>query len=205
MNKHSSYELENIKISLPNNDKDKGYKKKFLKFHGFILGIVSAIFLSLSNIFMKAARITTGSEQVFVRYSVQAIVMGSIILWTKKTFFGPKESWKLLNLRGCLGAISLTALHFSVKLINPSDAGALINLHTVFVCFVARMILKEKINLAQVTSLIMSIFDVMLIAQPSFIFGPKIAELDRNESHVSNNNFSKISNTQFFLGISLGI
>ena len=153
---------------------------------------------------MKAARITTGSEQVFVRYSIQAVVMGCIILYTKETFFGLKQSRKLLILRGSIGAISLIALHFSVKLINPSDAGALINLHTVFVCFIARIFLKEKINLAQVTSLVMSLFGVMLIAQPSFIFGSGIKEITINKTRSKDNELLTITKSQFISGISLG-
>ena len=188
---------------------NKASQNKFLKFHGIFYATLSAFFLSLSNIFIKSARIMSGSEQSFVRYVLQLLVLGSIIIYNKDNFLGNKKSRKLLMTRGLIGTIALISLHFAVKLLNPSDAVALLHLNTVIVAIAARIILKEKINLAHVTCLIMSMVGVVFIAQPSLLFS-KHNEIQNNYTAYQNNNtaveneFSTITNGQFILGIILG-
>lgn len=176
-------------------------ENNFLQFHGICYATLSALFLSLSNIFIKSARIMSGSEQAFVRYLIQAIVLAIIIIYTKGNFFGTKKARKMLITRGLMGTLALIALHFAVKLLNPSDAVALLHLNTVIVAIAARIILKEKINLAHVTCLILSMVGVVFIAQPSFIFS--VPEIQRNGTEL-NNEFFEITNEEFVLGILLG-
>ena len=144
--------------------------KRFVKFHGFFYGILSAMFLALSNVFIKKTIILNGSEQVIVRYTVQLFIMVVIIMFTRSGFLGPVESRRLLMLRGFLGVLTLVSAHFTVKLINPTDAVSIFSLKTIFVAIIARVLLNEKINLAHLVCLIFSIIGVFLITQQSLIF-----------------------------------
>ena len=170
--------------------------------------------LAIANVFIRSARITTGTEQVFVRFLVQAIAIGSFIIHSKRSFFGPKESRILLLIRGSLGTLSILFLHLALKLIDPSDAVALFHLNAVIVSIIARFLLKEKISLAHLICLVMSMLGVMFISQPSFIFKKQSKSLMTNFSlngtsfNYSNINHNDTSIDQidstFIIGISLG-
>lgn len=191
------------------------FSNKLLKFRGIFFGTLAALFLALANVFIKSARITTGSEQVFVRFLVQVISIGAFIIISNRSFLGPKESRKLLLMRGSFGTCSILFLHISVKLIDPSDAVALFHLNTIIVSVIARIILKEKVGLAHLTCLIMSMLGVLFIAQPSFIFTKYVNGLVTNysleaiTSNVSDishevNFSSNKSDFNFIIGITLG-
>lgn len=169
--------------------------QNFLKYHGFFFGMLSAFCLSLSSVFNKSAQLTTGSEQAFIRYIIQVLTMGIIIMFTKQTFLGPKELRNMLILRGSMSTLALLASHFALKLINPSDAVALLNLNTILLSIMARFILKEKMNLVHLICLILSMFGVVFIAQPSFIF----------QSQAKENEAVKISDKELYSGISIGM
>lgn len=177
------------------------------QYHGIFFAMLSALFLGLSNTLIRKAHITTGSEQAFIRYIVQGTIMSIIISITKINFFGPKESRKLLMFRGFFGALALIALHFSVKMINPSDAVALLHLNSVIVTLFARCFLNEKMSIAHLTCLSMSIIGVFFIGQPAFIFD-KINVVQRevsNSSYALRGSESSETNVVFFIGISLAI
>lgn len=142
---------------------------------GFLYAILSALFLSFSNVLIKKSTMFNGSEQAVIRYSFQLGIMVVIAIITKNNLLGPVESRKILVIRGLLGMIYLLSLHFSVKLIAPSDSVSLVHMNIVIVAILARVFLSEQINLAHVVSLIFAIFGIVLIAQPSFLFN-KIVE-----------------------------
>lgn len=137
---------------------------------GFIYAILSAFFLSFSNVLIKKSTIFNGSEQAVIRYVFQLVIMIIIGLVTKNNLLGPIESRKILIIRGLCGMTYLLSLHFSVKLIAPSDTVSLLHLNIIIVSILARIFLNEKINLAHIFSVVLSTIGVFLIAQPSFIF-----------------------------------
>ena len=208
----AEYQKNEANLSLLSNHysiKEISTKREFfLKFHGFFYGILSALCLSLSSIFTKLAKFTTGSEQAFVRYIIQFLTIGFIIMYTKRTFLGPKESRKLLILRGSMSTLALLASHFALKLINPSDAVSLFNLNTIILSIMARFILKEKINLAHLICLVLSMLGVVFIVQPSVIFiniTKDALKIDNFTNIKSNENeFVKINDKELFIGISIG-
>ena len=158
-------DLKNVKCVFPK----KTLKERLLKFHGFFFGILSAIFLALSNVFIKKTTILSGSEQVAVRYTLQLFIMMIIIKATGNSLIGTKESRKLLMLRGFLAGLTMILTHFTVKLINPTDAVSIFSLKTIIVSIIARIVLKEKVNLAHLICLFLSIIGIFLIAQESLI------------------------------------
>lgn len=182
------------------------------QYHGVFYGMLSAILLCCANVLVKKCQLTSGSDQAFVRYLIQAISMSFAICHTDVCFLGPKGSRRFLVIRGTFGTIAMICLHFALKLINPSDATALLHLNTVLVTVFARVALKEKLSLAHLASLLLSAMGVLFIAQPSFIFGPRQVMSVNNQTvngtlytkNTKPNKFTQITNSSFILGISLG-
>ena len=117
---------------------------------------------------------------------------------------------KMLLLRGLIGTIAMLSILYTIKLIDPSDCAALLHLHIVVIPIISRVFLKEKIKIINLFSLIMSIFGVFLIAQPSFLFKQKIDLKFQNNCNLTVTNYSHLSvnqDTNFnkILGISFGL
>ncbi len=179
-------------------------KARLYEYHGFLIGIFSALLLSLSNILNKKAHITTGAEQTFIRYLIQASFMVIIIKKEKLDFFGPKEFRKILILRGVFGTVGLIALQYSVKLINPSDAVALLHLNSVMVIIFARVYLNEKFTIFHLVCLLTALIGVVFIAQPTFIFD-KITNSKNNITEILETHLAPPKGHEFIIGIFLGI
>lgn len=184
-------------------------KKSFKPFHGLFFGLFSGMLLSLSNVFIKKAQITTGSEQAFMRYIVQAIIMLTTIVITKNTFFGPRNVRHFLVIRGICGSIGMISLHFSIKLIDPSDSVALLHLNTIITTVLARLFLKELFTLAHLTGLMVSVIGVILIGQPAVIFGKAVSDVGNLEDYVNSTivstDIDEISHWNFIGGVSLAM
>ena len=179
-------------------------RPRLFEYRGLFIGLFSALILCLSNILNKKAHLTTGAEQTFVRYFIQAACMLVIILVNKLDFFGPKNLRKILILRGVLGSLGLMALQYSVKLINPSDAVALLHLNSVLTTIFARIYLKEKFSLAHLACLLSAVLGVLFIAQPSFIFD-KYTSNNNNATSVLEAHLAPPNSKEFIIGIFLGI
>ena len=83
---------------------------------------------------------------------------------TKLNVFGSSQSRYLLVLRGFIGCISLIALYFSIKFIDPADSTALYTTNVIMVTFMARFVLKEKLNLTHIMA------TILIIIGNTFIF-----------------------------------
>jgi len=180
--------------------------KRLFEYRGICIGLFSALLLSISNILIKKAHLTTGAEQTFVRYFIQASCMVFIILVNKLDFFGPRSLRGILILRGVFGTLGLICLQYSVKLINPSDAVALLHLNSVLVTIFARVYLKEKFSLAHLACLLCAVLGVLFIAQPSFIFAKFTnTTINSNATQVLEAHLAPPDSLNFIYGISLGI
>ena len=161
-------------LSTKGQAEEKIVDSKLTRYHGLFFGTLSAFCLGLSNVLIKKATMFNASEQTTIRYALQMLLMFFVIIVNKKNFFGPPGSRKLLCLRGLLGMIGLTSIHYGIKLLGPADMVAIVKLNIVFVSIIARFTLKEKINVAHLVSLALSVVGVFLIAQPSFLFPKEI-------------------------------
>ncbi len=158
-------------------------KKSSNSFHGFLYCLTSAIFSSLGTILVRSAHITTGPEQTLIRYLVQGSLMAVIILSSTNnsqiTFLGPTGSRKLLILRGACGTIAMIFLHVSIKLINPGDTVAHLNIKSVLVTMFARCLIDERISIGHLICLASTIFGIGLILQPDVFLKRSDPETDR--------------------------
>ncbi len=106
--------------------------------------------------------------------------------------------------------IALISIHYTVKLINPSDAVAIFGLKTIIVSIIGRILLKEKMNITHFICLFLSVIGVLLITQPTFLF----SSLENNINNLNNSgNFSLAINQthknrkesiKFSIGITFG-
>ncbi len=168
-------------------------------FYGDLFCLVSAVFSSLGTILTRTAHITSGPEQTLIRYLVQGSIMAVLILSNAKntqiTFLGPAGSRHLLMLRGACGTVAMLSLHMSIKLINPGDTVALVNLKTILVTVFARCLLNERISSGHLACLVSSVLGVVFISQPGFIFAKRP---DANSGRV------EADELEFLIGASLG-
>jgi drug/metabolite transporter (DMT)-like permease len=126
-------------------------------YYGIALALMSALFLSLSVIFFKKAKFFSGSDQATVRYAIQLIIMVSVARYRQLKLFGAKEQRKLLIIRGIFGMCGLIFLHFSIKLIDPSDSASLLHTNVIIISILARLFLGEKLTVAHIISIIATV------------------------------------------------
>ena len=193
---------KNLLESKVSGDKQKKSKRHFL---GFYIAILSAFFFSLSNIFIRKATMFNGSEQSAFRYLLQLVVMLIIIFKNKLNPFGKKEDRIRLVLRGIFGMCALISLNFSIKFIDPSDSAALLHSKIVLVSILSRIFLKEKLNLAHLISILLTIIGVILVSQPSFLKKYIYSSFNISQVYLSNSTLSEVDNFYPVMGISFGL
>lgn len=195
-------------LEIPQEPFEQKPKKISKKFIGFCIAVSSAFFLSLSNIFIRKAVMLNGSEQATFRYLLQLLVMLMIIFKNKLNPFGKKEDRIRLILRGICGMCALISLHFSVKFIDPSDSAALLHSKIVLVSILSRIFLKEKLNLAHLISILLTIIGVLLVSQPSFLKQYIYSSFNLTKIEFSNSTIGIVSKESGFkpiIGILFGI
>ncbi len=136
---------------------------------GYILTIVFALCSCISSILVKKSFTLSGSDSAVIRYLIQFVTMLIIAKYKNLNPFGIKEQRKLLTYRGLAGITSLLCGFFAIKFINPSDFKAINHSSIIITAILARLFLKEKLTIAHVLALILTIIGVLLISQPSFI------------------------------------
>lgn len=135
-------------------------KNEWLKpMRGFLFGIASEFCLATSNIFMKKTELYSDIEQALARYILQLFTMFAIMHFNGIKLLPCRDSVKklpmsVLMLRGAFGTFAILLTMRSLKLINPSDTIALVNLNVVFVAILARCFLPdEKLTVFHILSI----------------------------------------------------
>ena len=160
---------------------------------GFTCAILSSTLLVASNLLIKITTILNGFEQCLIRYLLQLVVLLVIALYNKMSLLGTQEQRKYLILRGIFGAFTLGSLYVSLTLVKPSDTTSLFGCNVIFIAIVSRIYLKEKFTIVHVLALILIVFGVTFISQPSFLF-------NREDSFNSTASIVKNS-TSYFMSI----
>lgn len=164
---------------------------------GYILTMLFALCACISNILMKKSFTLSGSDSAFIRYLVQFLTMIIIANYQKRNPLGPKSERKLLTYRGLAGITGLLCGFFAIKFINPSDFKAINHSSIIITAILARIFLKEKLTIAHIFALILTIIGVILISKPSFIFSfiIKNNEIHLNSSILNLTNSSLLNNS----------
>lgn len=133
------------------------------KYYGSMFGVLAALFYSISDIFLRKTVFMNGSEQTFVRYTLQLFIMIPIARYNKLDLLGTREYRVYLICRGIFGALSLICFNFCLKLIDPSDAASLINVNIVFVSIIGHFFLNEKLDFKHLIAICLSLCGLCLL------------------------------------------
>ncbi len=115
-------------------------------------------------------------ESAFIRGLADSLFVLPILLFQKVKI--PGKHWKELLLRGTIGTAGLFCIFNSLLMIPVAEATALFRSTALFVPFVARVFIKERIKPARIILAAVGFLGVLLILKPghhSFSIGGIIA------------------------------
>ncbi|EPS96320.1 hypothetical protein FOMPIDRAFT_1130587 [Fomitopsis schrenkii] len=147
----------------------------FIAIAGAFMSLMSTLVKMLNNIDPPVPML----ELIFVRMvSIpwQLIRRGRWIMKVPDPLLGPQGVRGLLALRGVFGFIGLFGLYFSLQYLSVSDATVLQFLAPIFTAVAGALFLKEHFSKEQAFASLFSLAGVVLIAHPSFLFGPVTSE-----------------------------
>ena len=150
--------------------KQKKSKKIIRSLYGISFALLAAFCGGMIPIAVKGANFFSVSDIGFFRYTIQLITMLFIGLSTKTNLIGVKEIRKSLIFIGIFYVSTVLLVWLSVKLIKPSESTSLSSLNMIIIPIIARIYIKEKFHVINLISLVMAIFGVVFISQPSFLF-----------------------------------
>jgi drug/metabolite transporter (DMT)-like permease len=196
--------INNMVVAINQNDFKKKFIKRLSKLRGIFYGLLAAFTLSLSKTIIKKAPALIGSDHSLIRYILQFGLLFIVVKHKNLDLLGPNKPSlrKLLKLRGVFGAIGMVFLHFAITFIAPSDTVAIAHCSVIITSILARLFLNEKFTMAHLISLILTLFGILFICQPSFIFN--VNKSINNEcisKNCSNNNHNILNSSNFSLFI----
>lgn len=135
---------------------------------GILFIILSAFGFAMMAAFVKLSGDLPSVQKTFFRNIVSCFVSLAFIIKHKASFFGKKESQKLLLLRSSFGTIGILLNFYSIDRLILSDANMLNKLSPFFVIIFSAIFLKEKINMKQSIAIVIAFIGTLFIIKPSF-------------------------------------
>ena len=135
---------------------------------GIIFIVVSALGFAMMSAFVKLAGDLPSFQKTFFRNLVSCIIAAVFIIKNKESFFGKKESQKILVLRSIFGTIGIVFNFYAIDKLVLSDANMLNKLSPFFVIIFSALFLKEKINIKQSIAIIIAFLGALFIIKPTF-------------------------------------
>ncbi len=137
---------------------------------GIIFIVISAFGFALMSAFIKLSGDLPSFQKTFFRNLISLFVALILVLKSKDSLFGKKENQKLLFSRSILGTLGIVCNYYAIDRLILSDANMLNKLSPFFVIIFSALFLKEKINKAQITGIIVAFIGVLFVVKPSFNF-----------------------------------
>ncbi|MCA9519795.1 MAG: DMT family transporter [Myxococcales bacterium] len=138
---------------------------------------LAALFFSTMSLFVKlGGHHLPLAELVFARSVVALAIAGFSLHRLGLGFWG--ENRRLLLLRGVLGFSALICYFFAITRLPLADATVLQFTNPIFTALLATLILGERMSGRDLTSALVSLLGVIVVARPSFLFGAQRAPLD---------------------------
>jgi drug/metabolite transporter (DMT)-like permease len=139
--------------------------------------IAGAFFFSLMSLLVKLAGQRIPSQQiVLVRGVLNVGFTWAMLRGAGVGMWGVRPV--VLTLRGLLGFASLSCLYFSLVRLPLADATVLQYTNPVWTALLAVWVLGERMRRWEAALVLASLFGVVLIARPDFLFGASVAGLD---------------------------
>ena len=143
-------------------------KNKNNKHLGIIFIIMSAFFFALMALFVKLAGDLPTTQKSFFRNLV-AIPSALFVIYKSKVGFKIKKgNFGSLVLRSLFGTIGILFNFYAVDHLLLADASMLNKMSPFFVILFSFLILKEKISLFQLASVIVAFLGSLFVIKPSF-------------------------------------
>lgn len=138
---------------------------------------LAAFFFSLMSVLVKVAgQRLPSSELVMGRSIVSLAISYAMLKQAKVNPWGARKG--LLVIRGLVGFGGLLCFFYAIPRLPLADVTVIQFTNPVFTALFAAMMLKERLYKAVVLSIGLSLSGVVLIAQPSFLFGEHAASLN---------------------------
>ncbi len=139
--------------------------------------VVAAFFFSLMGLLVKLAGQRLPSAEMVLARSVVALVLSYGML--RRAHVAPWGHRKgLLVFRGLAGFLGLLCIFYALTKLPLADATVLQYTNPVFTAILAALFLKEAMDRREALGLLFSLGGVVLVAQPSFLFGVATDSLD---------------------------
>lgn len=147
---------------------------------GILYIILSALFFALMSTFVKLAGDLPSIQKSFFRNFIALIFSTIILIKSKEKFYFKKQNLILLILRAFFGTIGLIFNFYAIDNLILADASMIAKLAPFFVIIFSFLILKEKIKIWQILSIIIAFIGSIFIINPNFIFNISNASLSLN-------------------------
>lgn len=135
---------------------------------GIFFIILSAFGFAVMSAFIKLSGDLPNIQKVFFRNLVAAIIALFLIIKHKGRFTGKKENRKILIYRSLFGTIGVILNYYAIDNLVLSDANMLNKISPFLVVIFCALILKEKINIKQISAIIVAFIGALFIIKPSF-------------------------------------
>jgi drug/metabolite transporter (DMT)-like permease len=129
-----------------------------------------AFWFSLMSLLVKVAGQRLPSQQVVLVRGVITLVLSYALLRQARLYPWGRNK-RLLIGRGVFGFVALSLYYFSVVNLPLADASVIQYTNPVWVVLLAALLLGERAGIGQVLVLAACLAGVLLITQPSFLFG----------------------------------
>ena len=138
---------------------------------GIFFIILSAIGFAFMSLFVKLAGDLPSMQKSFFRNLVSLFFAFYIIKKSKIGFSFKRENLLLLILRATFGTLGIVLNYYAIENLILSDATMLNKLSPFFVIIFSYIILKERIKLWQILSILIAFLGSLFIINPKLIIG----------------------------------
>ena len=138
---------------------------------------LAAFFFSLMSLLVKVAGQRLPSSEVVMGRSVVSLLISYVMV--RRAGLAPWGRRKgLLTLRGLVGFGGLLCFFYAIPRLPLADVTVIQFTNPVFTALLAALFLRERLTGMVLVSIVVSMFGVTLVAQPSFLFGEAARALD---------------------------
>lgn len=120
--------------------------ERLSKFYSIFLALFATIALTCSIFLVQLSRSLNASDMATIKFGTQLIFCLPFAYFYRQNVFGPRGARVWLVLRGLVGAFSILAAYFSIKMINFGESMAIRYSSPILTALFARMLLKQKLK-----------------------------------------------------------
>lgn len=137
----------------------------------------AAFFFSLMYFFIKLVGQRLPSQEIVLVRSVVTLIFSYLaVRWAQVSPWGRLRG--KLVLRGLFGFAAMLCFYFSLTVLPLADTTAIFLSHPVLTALFAALFLDERLGRSEVMGALLSFGGILLIAQPTFLFGASSGSLD---------------------------